>query len=252
MTEIIVGAIWREIALQAEMTHSLPKIWGHLRSLVEVNTMVVRRLSPAGDWIQTVACYPPEATGEDFTRAPIKHQEALLNWLFAGNLLVGKSEQIPVELAELIPSNMRGVVIAAPLSWEGKPVGVCLWQFPQAKKMSAASDLCRRLQEPLSAAILNHRHIQELNNLREKVEADNRSLLSRLDRQDISESIIGAESGLKGVCERIELVGGADVPVLLLGETGSGKEVVARDLHARSRRANGPFLRVNCGAIPRS
>jgi len=41
-----------------------------------------------------------------------------------------------------------------------------------------------------------------------------------------------------------------DVPVLLLGETGSGKEVVARAIHARSRRAAGPFLRMNCGAIP--
>ena len=50
--------------------------------------------------------------------------------------------------------------------------------------------------------------------------------------------------------ERVELVAPSDVPVLLLGETGSGKEVVARAIHVRSRRAEGPFLRVNCGAIP--
>jgi transcriptional regulator with GAF, ATPase, and Fis domain len=50
--------------------------------------------------------------------------------------------------------------------------------------------------------------------------------------------------------EQIELVAGSDVPVLVLGETGSGKEVVARAIHQRSRRASGPFLRVNCGAIP--
>jgi transcriptional regulator with GAF, ATPase, and Fis domain len=50
--------------------------------------------------------------------------------------------------------------------------------------------------------------------------------------------------------ERVELVAGSDVPVLLLGETGSGKEVVARAIHAGSRRSAGPFLRVNCGAIP--
>src|SRR5690606_32783719 len=41
-----------------------------------------------------------------------------------------------------------------------------------------------------------------------------------------------------------------DAPVLILGETGSGKEVIARAVHARSRRVNGPFVRVNCGAIP--
>jgi transcriptional regulator with GAF, ATPase, and Fis domain len=50
--------------------------------------------------------------------------------------------------------------------------------------------------------------------------------------------------------ERADLVARSDVPVLLLGETGSGKEVVARAIHSRSRRANGPFLRANCGAIP--
>ena len=50
--------------------------------------------------------------------------------------------------------------------------------------------------------------------------------------------------------ERVELVSRSDVPVLLLGETGSGKEVIACAIHARSARAAGPFIRVNCGAIP--
>jgi transcriptional regulator with GAF, ATPase, and Fis domain len=52
------------------------------------------------------------------------------------------------------------------------------------------------------------------------------------------------------VLERASLAAPSDVPVLILGETGSGKEVVARAIHARSRRAEGPFLRANCGAIP--
>jgi transcriptional regulator with GAF, ATPase, and Fis domain len=86
--------------------------------------------------------------------------------------------------------------------------------------------------------------------LREAVEAENRSLLSRLQRHDISESIIGAETGLREVMEHIELVAPSDAPVLILGETGSGKEVVARAIHARSHRASGPFLRINCGALP--
>ncbi len=82
------------------------------------------------------------------------------------------------------------------------------------------------------------------------MEADNRKLLSRLGRHDITDSIVGAETGLRPVMEQIELVAPSVAPVLVLGETGSGKEVVARAIHSRSRRASGPFLRVNCGAIP--
>ena len=50
--------------------------------------------------------------------------------------------------------------------------------------------------------------------------------------------------------ERVDLVARSDVPTLILGETGSGKEVIARAIHDRSTRRDGPFLRVNCGAIP--
>ena len=62
-------------------------------------------------------------------------------------------------------------------------------------------------------------------------------------------AVVGAGTGLRGVIERVEQVAPTDAPVLLEGETGSGKEVIARLLHARSRRASGPMLRVNCGAI---
>ncbi len=64
------------------------------------------------------------------------------------------------------------------------------------------------------------------------------------------ESLVGAESGLRTVMERVELVAPADMPVLILGDTGTGKEVVARAIHQRSSRAERPFIRVNCGAIP--
>jgi transcriptional regulator with GAF, ATPase, and Fis domain len=86
--------------------------------------------------------------------------------------------------------------------------------------------------------------------LREAAEADRVSLLARLGRTDIADTVVGAQSGLQEVMRRVDLVAPADTPVLIRGETGSGKEVVARAVHRRSRRASGPFLRVNCGAIP--
>ncbi|MDR3108626.1 MAG: sigma-54 dependent transcriptional regulator [Planctomycetaceae bacterium] len=63
-------------------------------------------------------------------------------------------------------------------------------------------------------------------------------------------SIIGRDRGLKSVIERAKLVARSDVPVLILGETGSGKEVFARHIHDESRRVGLPFIKVNCGAVP--
>jgi transcriptional regulator with GAF, ATPase, and Fis domain len=106
------------------------------------------------------------------------------------------------------------------------------------------------LREPFSVALENDRRIHEMAALREAAEADRRSLLHRLGRTEIADRVIGAESGLRLVMERVELVARSDVPVLILGETGSGKEVIARAIHNHSPRREGPFIRVNCGAIP--
>ncbi len=66
---------------------------------------------------------------------------------------------------------------------------------------------------------------------------------------DMTSAVVGADTGLRDVMDRVQLVAGTDSPVLIVGETGSGKEVVARAVHSGSTRCDGPLLRVNCGAI---
>lgn len=73
---------------------------------------------------------------------------------------------------------------------------------------------------------------------------------SRRGASDTSLVIVGADGDLRPVIERVQQVAKSDVPVLILGETGSGKELIARAIHAVSRRSGAPFHRVNCGAIP--
>jgi transcriptional regulator with GAF, ATPase, and Fis domain len=106
------------------------------------------------------------------------------------------------------------------------------------------------LLEPFSVALENDRRLRETEALREAAEADKRSLLTRLGRRQLTDQIVGAEAGLGAVMERVELVARSDAPVLIFGETGTGKELIARAIHGRSNRSAGPFHRVNCGAIP--
>jgi hydrogenase-4 transcriptional activator len=67
---------------------------------------------------------------------------------------------------------------------------------------------------------------------------------------EATERLIGGDTGLAAVMARARMVSRSNAPVLLFGETGTGKEIIARAIHEHSAFKNGPFRRVNCGAIP--
>lgn len=105
------------------------------------------------------------------------------------------------------------------------------------------------LHDPVAIALSNALKFQEVARFKDMLADDNRYLNRQL--MHISgDTIIGTHSGLKGVMEMVRQVAHLDSPVLLLGETGVGKEVIANALHRYSKRKDGPFIKVNCGAIP--
>jgi transcriptional regulator with GAF, ATPase, and Fis domain len=136
------------------------------------------------------------------------------------------------------------------LQAEKGPLGVVLLLSRRSPFKPSDAALLTRLREPIEVALANTARVRELHRLRESLEADKHALLSKLGRHDVADAVVGAESGLRAVMDRVEYVAATDVPVLILAETGSGKEVLARALHERSRRARSPLVRVNCGAIP--
>ncbi len=105
------------------------------------------------------------------------------------------------------------------------------------------------LHDPFALALSNYNKHHEIIQLKNIIEEEKKDLQEELKRSG-AYTIIGENSGLKSVMENARLVAGQDSPVLLTGETGSGKEIIANYIHQQSSRKDGPLIKVNCGAIP--
>jgi transcriptional regulator with GAF, ATPase, and Fis domain len=82
-----------------------------------------------------------------------------------------------------------------------------------------------------------------------ELQLDNQSLQDRIERIRFGE-ILGSSPAMQEIFRKVQRVAGTDITVLVTGETGTGKELIAHEIHNRSPRAKGPFVTVNCGAIP--
>ena len=135
---------------------------------------------------------------------------------------------------------------------EGKHLGsvVFLAEGKGMFKKSHAS-LVSQLREPFNIAVSNARRYREVVKLKEIVDDENQELTREL-RYIKEDEIVGADCGLKEVMEMVRQVASLKSPVLLLGETGVGKEVIANAIHYASPRKERPLITVNCGAIPES
>ncbi len=109
--------------------------------------------------------------------------------------------------------------------------------------------LISSLAAPLAVALKNSMIHREVVQLRDKLADDNRYMSKQMQRL-VGDVIVGGDSGLRAVMKQVRQVAPTDSPVLLTGETGTGKDVIANAIHLASARHDGPFIAVNCGAIP--
>ena len=107
------------------------------------------------------------------------------------------------------------------------------------------------LHDPFAIAMSNALKHREVNRLKDLLADDNRFLNQEISHM-VGDEIIGQNNGLKEVMAMVRQVAPLESNILLQGETGVGKEVIANTIHYSSARAKGPFIKVNCGAIPES
>jgi transcriptional regulator with GAF, ATPase, and Fis domain len=249
------GQLWREVGRHLELDASVRRIAPLLRPVLPIDALIVRRIDRYPLRLTTVAvgaCDPrrPLSLRAARSTCDAASAEQLEPWLRGRRAaLLPEADGSPLARC-LLPEGLSGHAIAGPLHVHDEPAAALVLFAREAQLAREHVEAAQRLLEPLAAAFENDQRVHELARMREALEADRQALLSRLDRQDISGGIVGATAGLRSVMERVEQVARTDAPVLILGETGSGKEVIARAIHAQSLRGAGPVVRVNCGAIP--
>lgn len=245
--------IWREACRHIEIDEFLRTVSPSLVRHAPIEQVIVRRFDRETSSLINVAAAPtPDGKhlpGERHEYPPADFKQ-LLRW-GASDRIVTRGKRLTGILGLLVPDGIETDVIAVPLSRETEASGVLLLIGRAGREFEQGHlELAEKLREPFAVALENDRRVHEMATLRDAAVADRGSLLRRLGRKEIVEDIVGERTGLRQVMDRVGLVTSSDVPVLILGETGTGKEVIARAIHTRSPRHDGPFIRVNCGAIP--
>ena len=137
-----------------------------------------------------------------------------------------------------------------PIMFKGEVLGV-LTGFTRQNLPEESRPWGRVFADHLGAAIANARAFDEIQHLKAQLEQRNTYLQEEVVEAKAFGNLVGRSAALGQIINQIELVAPTDASVLILGETGTGKELVAHEIHRRSRRKDGPFIRVNCPSIPR-
>lgn len=157
------------------------------------------------------------------------------------------------DVASLVMSSLGqtwGAGIVLRLIVEGKLIGALTVNSRREREFTHEhARLLALLNDPFAIALANSLAYREVLDLKERL-ADDKQYLQEELRRTAGDEIIGVDFGLRKVMELVRHVAPLRSPVLLLGETGTGKEMIACAIHDFSPRKDGPFIKINCGALP--
>jgi len=137
-----------------------------------------------------------------------------------------------------------------PIIFKGEVLGVIM-AFTRQDLPEEARPWGRVFADHIGAAIANARAFEEIQRLKAQLELQNAYLQEEVVEARAFGDLVGQSAALRQIVSQIDLVAPTEASVLILGETGTGKDLVAHEIHRRSHRKDGPLVRANCASIPR-
>jgi formate hydrogenlyase transcriptional activator len=160
-------------------------------------------------------------------------------------------EQTSSDFAKQLQASCVRTLCCFPLVTRNGPIGaLCLSSRRENAFAQSAIELMGKVAAQIAFALENSRAYAEITSLKDRLLKEKKYLEEEIRDALDFEDIIGQSPALAQVLNQVKTVAPSDATVLILGETGTGKELVARAVHRLSNRGSGNFVKVNCAAIP--
>ncbi|ABC82967.1 sigma-54-dependent Fis family transcriptional regulator [Anaeromyxobacter dehalogenans] len=253
---------FRELTLRIcstlDIQKAIERVFPVLRARVpldELRLEVLDRKLGAVRQIARVSTAGQGRAGERITQvkpAIIPLPARLWRWADAmrGPILMDEASGEDMRMMRVLTKAEHDSDLAVPLRVESTQLGFLLLRAAGKGRYTAAhAELLATVADPCAVALANALAHQELVQVRDEL-LDDKRFLNRELFHATADEVIGGSTGLRSVMELVRQAAPLNSTVLLLGETGVGKDVIANVLHDASPRREGPFIKVNCGAIP--
>jgi formate hydrogenlyase transcriptional activator len=249
LLEAVVGALRPSVPVDA-VSVAIPCDQGNVRVLALHGTHFRKSGESLGRALNRLLATPLENLENvpefHLADSPVEH----VRDTHAGLLTADIAKDFPFHDPYQLAANGIRSAVWVPLFVRGSFVGSVNY-FRLEPPLFNEKDLrmLEELSQPVAGAVANALAVREIVRLRALTSRENAVLREELAERGMFGEIVGSSPALRDVLGKVERVAAGETTVLLLGETGTGKELIARAIHSRSSRAQGPLVCVNCAAL---
>ncbi|PYR85185.1 MAG: Fis family transcriptional regulator, partial [Acidobacteria bacterium] len=243
-----------QITSKLELRELLRAISANIREVMDCDAVHISLPDAASGKFRVHGMDFPEGKGfvrEEMLITPVGVAKRALETLEPAVRNIADRDEFPPDYYELLIAEGVKDQCVIPLVTRGRAIGVlAIARTTEGPFVREDVEFLREASGQIAIAIENSLAFHEVSELKEKL-AQEKLYLEEEIRGDMDfDQIVGNSPALKHVLQLVETVASSDSTALLLGETGTGKELIARAIHDRSRRKDRTFVKINCAAIP--